>query len=225
MARNSHAGTVTEVAAVAGRRRGWRRVERALSVVAALAASTSPLTLAELGRTTGLYNSTVLRLLVSLERAGYIVRRCDGRYGLGAMAFRLGVAYERSHGLKTHLLPILQDLVQLGCESPSFHVRHDTERRLCLLRLDSHHATLDRVHAGDLLPLHRGAAGRVILAASAQTPHPSPVLASFGERDPACAGVACPVFGPNGMLVVLCPCRGRSIASRRRRSLPCRARC
>ncbi|MEJ1978747.1 MAG: helix-turn-helix domain-containing protein [Acetobacteraceae bacterium] len=99
MPRVSRASAATNLPAsrIAG---GVASVERALSVVAAFAASTSPLTLAELARATGLYNSTVLRLLVSLERGGYVVRGGDGRYGLGTMAFRLGLAYERSHGFE-----------------------------------------------------------------------------------------------------------------------------
>jgi DNA-binding IclR family transcriptional regulator len=181
---------------------GVAAVERALSIIAAFVGSTWPLGLADISRITGLYKSTVLRLLVSLEKNTYVVRLPDGRYSLGAMAFRLGHAYEQRSGLQAHLLPILEDLVAQGCESPSFHIWHSAEQRLCLMRVDSHHSTLDRVRAGDLLPLRLGAAGRVLVA---NTPPGPPegnlVIPAFGERDPACAGVACPVFGPGGSLV------------------------
>ncbi len=182
---------------------GVASVERALTIMEVFASSSAPLTLAEIARATGFYKSTVSRLLVSLETKGYVVRQHDGRYRVGAMAFRLGFAYERTHGLKAHLLPVLQQLVDSGSESPSFHVRYDAERRVCLLRLDSHHSTLDRVHTGDLLPLRQGAPGRVILACDGRSGalrHPL-IHATYGERDPACAGVACPVFGPDGKLV------------------------
>ena len=177
-------------------------VDRALLIIAAFVGSATPLGLADIARTTGLYKSTVLRLLVSLEKNTYVVRLGDGRYSLGAMAFRLGHAYEQSNGMKAQLLPILEDLVSQGCESSSFHIWHNPEQRLCLLRVDSHHSTLDRVRAGDLLPLKLGAAGRVLMA---HTPPGRPeeqlVIPAFGERDPACAGVACPVFGPGGGMV------------------------
>ena len=40
-----------------------------------------------------------------------------------------------------------------GTESASFHAYHDAQSRVCLLRVDSHHSTLDRIRTGDLLPL------------------------------------------------------------------------
>jgi DNA-binding IclR family transcriptional regulator len=181
---------------------GVASVERALSIMNVFAAATAPLTLADLARSTGLYKSTALRLLASLEQRGYVVRQRDGRYHLGAMAFRLGLAYERTHGLKAHLAPILEDLVARNTESPSFHIRYDASHRLCLLRLDSNHATLDRIRAGDLLPLDRGAPGRVISAADDPAMrHRSLVVSTCGELNPACGGLACPVFGPGNLLV------------------------
>jgi DNA-binding IclR family transcriptional regulator len=58
-----------------------------------------------------------------------------------------------------------------------------------------------------LLPLDRGAAGRLILAFDGENGEvydrirKGAIAVSFGERDPDCAGIACPVFGPNGKLV------------------------
>jgi DNA-binding IclR family transcriptional regulator len=99
----------------------------------------------------------------------------------------------------------MQALIDQGTESPSFHVRHDEKQRLCLLRRDSRHSTLDTVRTGDLLPLDRGAAGRVLLAFGEQgaaTPASVPrILVSRGERDPLCGAVAAPVFGAAGELV------------------------
>lgn len=186
---------------------GVAAVERALTIASALAEAGEPLTLAALARRTGYYKSTLLRLLVSLVRFGYSVRLRDGRYTLGGTAFRLGAAYERSQPLRNHVEPVLQELVAQGTESPSFHVPHDAVHRLCLFRRDSAHSTLDRIHSGDLLPLRRGAAGRVLLA-FADEPGESyeairgDLLAiSYGERDPVCAGLSCPVFGPGDVAV------------------------
>ncbi len=192
------ADTASEIASSSG---GVASVERALSLMNVFAAATSPLTLAELARATSLYKSTILRLLITLEAQGYVVRQQDGRYRLGAMAFRLGLAYERTHALKAHLLPILESLVAQGTESPSFHICYDAHQRLCTLRLDSNHATLDRIRSGDLLPLGRGAPGRVLMASNAASAGRSLVVSTFGELNPACAGLACPVFGPGDLLV------------------------
>jgi len=189
-----------------GESAGVAAVDRALSLVAALEGHTEPQTLADLSRQTGLYKSTILRLLTSLQDAGYVLRLRDGRYSLGPTAFRLGLAYERANPLRDHVLPILEDLVRQGTESASFHVRQDADTRLCLFRVDSRHPTLDRVQAGSVLPLRRGAAGRVLLAFDGE---PGPafdearqavLVVSIGERDPSCAGIACPVFGPQSQM-------------------------
>jgi DNA-binding IclR family transcriptional regulator len=185
---------------------GVAAVDRAFSILAALADEAEPSTLAELARRTGYYKSTILRLLASVEWAGYVTRLRDGRYGLGPAAFRLGLAYERQNPLRLHVVPVLGDLVERGTESASFHVPHGPETRLCLFRVNSHHSTLDRVEAGDILPLARGAAGRVLMAFSAESgPEQAPLrqagyALSRGERDPSCAGLAAPVFRQGGAL-------------------------
>jgi len=185
---------------------GVAAVDRALSILVAIeAAEDGSMSLAELATATLLYKSTLLRLLVSLERGALVVRRADQRYALGPFAFRLGMSFEAHNPIERSLAPIMRELVEKGTESPSFHIRHDETRRLCLMRLDSRHSTLDRVRAGDLLPIDRGAAGRILLAfgeLGAATPPEVPrTMVSRGERDPLCGAIAAPVFGPRGELV------------------------
>ncbi len=180
---------------------GVAAVDRAFSIVAAVESANTPIGLSEIARRTGLYKSTILRLMVSLERAGYITRLSEARYGLGPAVWRLGLAYERSNPFKTHIEPLLHHLVDSGTESASFHIRAGPDSRLCLLRVDSHHATLDRVQAGGVLPM-RGAAA-TILAEFEHGYRPtaeSRIALSYGERDPACAGLATPVFGAGDQL-------------------------
>jgi DNA-binding IclR family transcriptional regulator len=180
---------------------GVAAVERALAIVDAVAQHTEPLTLAELARSTGFYKSTLLRLIASLEKSSLVVRRADGRYALGVYAHHLGRAYEATYRLAQALQPLLQTLVDQGCESASFHVYHGPETRVCVLRVDSHHSTLDRIRVGDQLPLRKGAAGRLISAYLLQRQTPAQaglLMVSMGERDPNCAAVASPVFGPDG---------------------------
>ena len=186
---------------------GVAAVDRALAILETVAAREEPSTLAHVSAATGLYKSTVLRLLGSLEKAGLIVRISDGRYALGATAWRLRLAYERANPLRHHIMPVLEELVRQGSESPSFHVRHGADTRLCLFRIDSAHATLDRIRAGDVLPLGEGAAGRLIAAwagepgARFDAIRATSFAVSLGERDPSCAGLAAPVFGAAGAFV------------------------
>ncbi len=186
---------------------GVAAVERALSIVSALENADKSMTLAELAVRTGFYKSTILRLLQSLIPTGYVTRLPDGTYDLGPTAFRLGVAFTRKNALGHNVVPALQELVDRGTESASFHVRQDSDNRVCLYRVNSRHATLDRVEAGHSYALLRGAAGHIILAYDgAKGDRYDAIRAngndvSLGERDPSCAAVAAPVFGPRGMLV------------------------
>lgn len=179
---------------------GVAAVDRAIAILRAIAGHASPITLAELARATGYYKSTLLRLLTSLERSALVVRRSNGCYAIGPLAHELGRSYEATYRVEAVLKPVLEELVERGSESASFHVHHDDQHRLCLLRIDSHHSTLDRIDVGDLLPLDRGAAGKLITAFrnTGIAPSPGNVLAtSIGERDPDCAAVAAAVFGPD----------------------------
>ena len=178
---------------------GAAAVNRALAIVAAVESAGAPISLSDISRVTGLYKSTILRLIASLEKGALVVQRTDLKYELGPFAFRLGRAYDASHPLRERVLETLGWLVAQGTESASFHVRYDDERRLCLFRVDSQHSTLDNVKAGDLLPLERGAPARVInyylRLVGTPLPKDAPlVIASFGERNPSCAALSCPVF-------------------------------
>lgn len=175
---------------------GVAAVDRAMSVLAALERQTEPLSLVELSRMTGFYKSTLLRILTSLQRANIVTRRADGRYALGSFAFRLGRAYEASYPLREAVLPLLHELVEQGSESASFHVRADAEHRVCLFRINSHHPTLDSISAGDMLPLNKGAPGRILCTEfpSGKMSPSELIFSSFGEREASCAAVAAPVF-------------------------------
>lgn len=194
----------SNVADIEARKDGAAAVDRALTIVATLETRAKAMSLAELARETGMYKSTLLRLLASLERATLVVRRSDQRYVLGPFAFRLGRAFESTHNLERYLLPVMQQLVKAGTESPSFHVWHNETTRLCLFRIDSDHSTLDRLRSGDLLPIDRGGPGKT-LHAFRDAPlnlYGVPLIhTSFGERDPACASMSMPVFGAGGSLV------------------------
>ncbi|WAP69830.1 IclR family transcriptional regulator [Jiella pelagia] len=190
--------------------RGVAAVDRAFAIIAALEASSMPRNLSEISRATGLYKSTILRLLQSLLDAGYVVRVEESKYALGPTNMQLGLAYERANPLRYLVLPVMQRLVDGGSESPSFHIRQTADERLCLFRVDSRHSTLDRVQTGNRLPMSRGAAGKVLLAFDDAEPAGGPEMdeiretcfaISLGERDKFCAGVSAPVFSRRNRLL------------------------
>jgi DNA-binding IclR family transcriptional regulator len=182
-------------------------LERALSILSVFETSETPVTLAQIAKETGLYKSTILRLIGSFEDHGYIQRSADGAtYAVGPTAFRLGAIYKKSFELDEAIETTLEDLVRKGTESASFHIL-DRDHRLCILRKDSNHPTLDRVSAGDRLPLDRGAAGKVLRAYSGddssemQGVREQGIAVSHGEVDPSCAAISVPVFGQSNELI------------------------
>jgi len=184
---------------------GVAAVDRAFAILAAFGEQDRSLSLAELARRTGLYKSTILRLIESIERAGYIRRLEDGTYAVGAGALHLGRLYQLSFDLDRFLVPTLQELARSAGETASFFIR-DRDRRVCLRRVEPDRAVRIVLHEGDRLPLELGSAGKIILAfgkapskALAKV-HAALVAVTRGERDPDAASVSVPVFGNAGRL-------------------------
>ena len=81
------------------------------------------------------------------------------------------------------------------------------EQRLCLYRVDSPQIVRDHIRAGDMLPLKRGAGGRVLLAfagargALYEQIRRDGVIVLGGDRVPELTGISAPVFGGEGALV------------------------
>ena len=185
---------------------GVAAVDRALSLLAAFDVASPLLTLADLAGRTRLYKSTVLRLLASLEHARLVRRHADGRWGLGAEVERLHQVHAGAFSLGDVVMPVLRALTAETRESAAFHVRQG-DRRLCAYRVDSPRPVRDHMRAGDLLPLDRGAGGRVLMAFSgARGPRAAKirrdrVVTLIGDRVPELAGVSSPVFGAGGELL------------------------
>lgn len=185
---------------------GVAAVDRALSVLAAFRSGDATLSLTELAERTKLYKSTVLRLLASLEHARMVVRKGDGMYGLGPEVARLNAVFTGSFSLEAEIVPALRALVAATQESAAFHVRQGAQR-LCLYRVDSPHLVRDHTKAGDLLPLGRGAGGRVLSAFSGakgavyEEVRKQGYIALDSDRVPDLSGISAPVFGVDGELV------------------------
>jgi DNA-binding IclR family transcriptional regulator len=182
---------------------GAAAVDRALLVLVAFREGDRGLTLGELSRRTGLYKSTLMRLLASLERQRFVLRRPDGAWSLGPTLFRLGALFEQSLDLKSLVEPTLRALAVATGESVSLYVR-ERDRRLCLMRIDSRKNVRDHIAVGALLPVDRGAAGRVLTRYEngVGADRGDALLASsMGERDPELAAASAPVLERDGRMV------------------------
>lgn len=184
---------------------GIATLDRALSLLTAFSAEHPTPTLAEIAAHARIYKSTVLRMLASLEHAHLVHKRPDGRYSLGVEVARLHQVYSASFSLETVVMPVLRELVEQTRESAAYYVRQG-EQRLCLHRVDSPRPVRDHMRVGDLLPLTRGAGGRILSAyagargamyAQIRREH---LVVLKGDRVPELAGIGAPVFGADGQV-------------------------
>ncbi|MEZ2721713.1 IclR family transcriptional regulator [Paenalcaligenes hominis] len=178
-------------------------VERALSILEAFKGGAVELSLTELAGKTGLYKSTILRLISSLEHFGYIRKTGAGQYRLGPTLRQLGLLYERAFDLEGLVRPVLADLVAKTGETAAYYVRQGNQRQ-CLYRQNSPRAARHHVEEGILLPLGVGATGRILLAYETETMDESiqeqGFYISLGERDVDVAAVAVPVLSHAGRI-------------------------
>ncbi len=198
---------------------GVAAVDKALSLLAIFQHGETALTLSDLAERTAMHKSTCLRLLASLQHARFIQRTQDGNYALGREISRLQNIYMAGFALADIVYPALQNLVKKTKESVAYSVIQGTgqeAQRLCLYRVHSEQMLRDHIREGDLLPLNKGAGGRVLLAFSdlsqlAYTPSTKEAkqlaqikqdgyFAAIGDRSPELAGIAAPVFKSNGAL-------------------------
>ena len=180
-------------------------VERALTILEAFADGEPAFTLAALARRTGLNPSTILRLSGSLVRFGHLRRGENGLFRLGPTTLRLGVRYRDSFALADHVRPALARLAGETRETAAFYVREGGQRT-CLFRHQACRPVRHHVEEGARLPLDKGASAHVLVAFDAAAQGQASLRArgyvvSLGERDPESAGIAAPVFGPDGQLV------------------------
>lgn len=178
---------------------GVAAVDRAFSILAAFQMEQECLTLAELARRTGLYKSTILRLIASLEKAGFVRRLQDGTYSVGPEPLRLSQLYQASFRLRDVIHPLLESIAEESGETSSFYVLENGSR-VVLFRVEPKRAVRVSVVEGARFPLHAGASGK-ILRAFARLGDPSLTqvredfwACSVGERDPETTAVSVPVF-------------------------------
>ena len=147
-----------------------------------------------------------MRLLASLSHGGVMRKTADGRWALGREIARLASLYTASFSLEDVVLPVMRELVAHTGESVALHVRQG-DQRLCLYRVDSPQLLRDHVRAGDVLPLDRGAGGRVLMAFSGAQGkiydkiRQDGYIHAISDRVPGLVGVSAPVWTTHHQLV------------------------
>jgi DNA-binding IclR family transcriptional regulator len=188
------------------RKRGVDSLERAFELLEAFRDAPDSLSLSDLAAKTGLYKSTILRLFVSLERYGYLVRVESGRFALGSTLFELGNVYRKAFRLIDRVRPVLERLAAQTKESASFWVL-ENGHRVCLSRVESPQNVREAMfREGDRRPLDKGPTSTLLRAFSGakgkrfDEVRRDVAAVSIGLYRADVAGISCPVFAPIGEL-------------------------
>ena len=119
---------------------------------------------------------------------------------------RFGMPVAEGYLDAPEVLPVMRELVAHTGESVALHVRQG-DQRLCLYRVDSPQLLRDHVRAGDVLPLDRGAGGRVLMAFSGAQGkiydkiRQDGYIHAISDRVPGLVGVSAPVWTTHHQLV------------------------
>ncbi|MBT9385380.1 IclR family transcriptional regulator [Pseudooceanicola sp. CBS1P-1] len=185
--------------------KGVEAVYKALRILSLFDSSSKRLTLGDISQRTGLVKSSVLRLLVSLQSAGYLRMTPDKAYVVGPEAFRVGRIYQSTFNLEGEIRPVLKRLVAATGESASFF-RREGQKRVCLYREDTNQLLREHIAEGDAVDIDKGAPSHVFIEYDmmrGDQPAPLDILEelpviSIGERGPGIAGLSVPIFGADG---------------------------
>ena len=135
---------------------------RGLQVIRAFSLSHLSLSVSEVAEVTKLARPTVRRLLITLERLGY-VRSVDGQYSLTPRVLELGTAYIAAQGLWDVAQPHLESLVATTKESSSMS-QLDGSDIVYTARVAVPKIIGLSVHIGTRFPAYATSMGHVLLA-------------------------------------------------------------
>jgi DNA-binding IclR family transcriptional regulator len=141
-----------------------RTVDRALTILFAVARSDEPIGLSELGRTLSLDKATVLRLLATLEKFGLVQQNpSNKRYSIGPNVGSLVSSWRGD--LRDVARPFLKALLRRTNETVCLVSPRGMER-VYLDMLSGTHELSVIPAIGSAVPIHAGASGKVLLAYS-----------------------------------------------------------
>jgi len=157
---------------------GVRSVQRALAVLAVFDEKHTNLSAVDLARAVGLPKTTTVRLVKTLEHAGLLWSRADGRITIGVGLLRWARLAQSVWQLPEPARDIMRELSLSCSETVNLYVRQGLAR-VCIAQHEGTQTVRNVVRLGDDLPLWCGAAARVLL--SDADPH---LLAAVSRRSP-----------------------------------------
>ncbi|MFI8527354.1 IclR family transcriptional regulator [Promicromonospora sukumoe] len=202
---------------------GVRSVHRALELLAHFDEQHSSHSIRDLVEASGLAKSTVVRLVTTLEHAGMLWTRGDGRITAGVGLMRWSRLAQSTWSVPPEATEVLTQLGRdCGGESSRVYVRQGTAR-VCIAQQEGTQQLRHVVQVGEAMPIWLGATGHVLLtglppdqvegigvAAGQGTDFAARLArtveetrargwsASHGEREAGVSAIAAPVTTPEG---------------------------
>lgn len=200
---------------VDGAPKGVAAVDRAVAILRVFDHRTREVDLADIARETGLYKSTILRLMNSLLHARIIKRLESGSYVLDIECGRLGAVYRATHDIDGPINTVLQMLAEETDLTAGYFVRQG-EYRVCVAVAVPPHDAFHHIDEGDRLALRQGAAGRLLCAFSgieledSEEARHNGYLFRGGDRFPELSSLAAAVVLPGNQLHGVVSLSGRT---------------
>jgi len=135
---------------------------KVMNVLGSFAPDDNGVTLAELGRRTGIPKGTLHRVVTDLVTAR-LLNRTGARYRLSTRLFELGMRASVERTLVDLATPFMEDLYELTHETVNLGVREEGEV-MYLSKIGGHRQSGTRARVGGRMPLHTTAIGKALLA-------------------------------------------------------------
>ena len=135
---------------------------KVMNVLGSFAPDDNGVTLAELGRRTGIPKGTLHRVVGDLVTA-QLLDRTDARYRLSTQLFELGMRASVERSLVDIATPFMEDLYELTHETVNLGVREGNEV-IYVSKIGGHQQSGTRARVGGRMPLHTTAIGKALLA-------------------------------------------------------------
>lgn len=175
-----------------------RTVERALALLGEVCAD-GAITLSDCARRTQLAPSTALRLLRTMETAGFVSRRPDGTFHPGTRIVQLGALALGRQSLVKQAEPSLQRIVESTGESAYLVIRGPADTAVYLAMAEGTHAIRHTSWVGRAIDLEDLAVGRALRG-------DVPADGYVAQRDrlePDVTAIAAPIRWPGGVVGAL----------------------
>jgi len=138
-------------------------LNKGLEILEFLSGCAEPYALSELARALGKSRSEIYRMVIALERAGYLVRSDGDRFALTRKLFDVAMRTPPQRNLLVHALPLMQSLAEETFQSCHLMVASGPDM-VTVARMESPDLLGFSVRVGYRRPLNQSAGGHVLFA-------------------------------------------------------------